>query len=104
MPIMHDNSLLWVLSFQDIIARLVDQPQIDTHTTKLSDIDINIYVEYKHIAAHQSIYEVQTVFVEHEDIEVLLITTSWSIQEPLMWVISVHDLPKLSKKIESTGA
>lgn len=74
MPIVNSDSLQGVLSFQDIIARLVDQPQIDTQTTKVVDIDVNIYAEYIHIPADQSIYEVQTLFTKHENIEVLLIT------------------------------
>lgn len=103
MPVMQGASLQWVLSFQDIIARLVDQPKIDTTKTTLLDIDVNVYAEYVHISSDQSIYEIQTVFADHTDVEILLITQTWSTTEPLLWIVHIHDLPTLQTQISSTG-
>ena len=99
MPVYADDTLIWVLSFQDIMHRLIANQEVDATTATLSDVDVTHYTEYAYIAADTSVYQIQDVFEQDTTIEVLLVTIDGTATAPITDMISVYDLPWLYAKL-----
>lgn len=90
LPICNDQEIVWVLSFQDILNRLVEHRQLDATDITFWELNSSRDIEYGLFDASRSVFELQDLF-EQCDIEVALITSehtrSW-----LMWCVTLRDV------------
>lgn len=91
LPVYASSKFLWVLWFQDMIGRLLDQKKIDTTHATISDVNVDRVIEHAHIAAGKSVYELEDLF-EKSWPEVVLITENGWLHEDILWIVSVHEL------------
>ncbi len=98
LPIYDNKDFKWVLSFQDILARLVQEKIVDISDLKISDVDITFSKEYIFVTWKTSIYEMQNIFADTKDVEIVLVTPNWEEDEKIIAIVSVHDLAHLQEK------
>ena len=92
LPIYDGQQLIGVLSFQDMMLRVNDrseQGDIDMSQVTIADIRTQRVVEYTHIPASTSIYDVEHHFV---DVDVLLVSETGASDEPVLWLLDARDV------------
>ena len=94
-PVYDVERLLWVLSFQDIMYRLISHTTIQPSINTLAEVDVTHYSEYDVIWPSTSVYEVQDIFEQQATTQVLLISADGSPDTPMTGMISITDLPSL---------
>ncbi len=100
LPVYQDQLFLWILSFRDMLARLVHEKIVDTNTMTIEDVDISYATEYVFVESGTSVYDLPEIFSGKDSTEIVIATDTGSEDEKIQAMLSVHDAMRLQSTQE----
>jgi len=97
LPVYQESVFLWILSFSDILAWLVNEKIVDTHEMTIEDVDIGYATEYVFVDGNTSVYELPDILASQENAEVVLATEVGTEGKKIRALLSVHELIRLGR-------